>query len=78
MQQQGQTGRGSQPTAHWLERLGCIQLMEEGGHDVGITPRGTRPKHGDPYRGQCQQGRKEDKEELSTDSSGGDGKEGMV
>lgn len=78
VQQQGQTGRGRQsPYSTLAGPSGMHSVDGGGGHGVGITPRGTRYKHGDPYRGQCQQGRKGGKEELSTDSSGGDEKEGM-
>lgn len=41
-----QAGADGQPTACWVERLGCIQLMEVGDMVVRITPRGTRPNTG--------------------------------
>lgn len=47
VQQQGQAGRGRQPTYSMLAGASGMHSIDEGGgHGVGITPRGTRPNTG--------------------------------
>lgn len=79
VQQQGQTGRGRQSTYSMLGGASGMHSVDGGGgHGCENYSQRNKTKHGDPHRGQRQQCRKGGKEELSTDSSRGDGKEGMV
>lgn len=72
-----QAGAESPPTAHWLERLGCYQLMEVGDTVWELFPEEQDPNTGTQTEAKASRAEEEIRKSWA-DSSRGDGKEGIV